>query len=320
MRTRSDAKLRVAVLDLGSTSFHLLVADASPTGRIERVTRERVMLRLGATIAAEGEIPKAVAARAVECARDLKAVADAHGAERFVPVATAALRDARNGAALAQSMSRALEIPVRVLSGIEEARLIFGAFRRRIALGDATALGMDLGGGSLELAVGDDSEVFWETTLPIGVARLHGELVDHDPMKRRVRREIEERVEAAVAPHRRRIRARAPKHPIISGGTARALARIIEENGGGRSTKGALRVSAEEIGGLADRLTEATHAELLRIPGLKRNRADLLPTGAVVVDAVMHCLELPELLICDWGLREGVILETLGILSGRGAG
>lgn len=320
MRTRSDAKLRVAVLDLGSTSFHLLVADASPTGRIERVTRERVMLRLGSTIAAEGEIPKAVAARAVESARDLKAVAVAHGAERLIPVATAALRDARNGAALAQSISRALEIPVRVLSGLEEARLIFGAFRRRIPLGDATALGMDLGGGSLELAVGDDSEVHWETTLPLGVARLHGELVDHDPMKRRVRKEIEERVESAVLLHRKRIRSRAPKHQIISGGTARALARIIEENGGGRTVKGALRVTAEEIARLADRLTEANHAELLRIPGLKRNRADLLPTGAVVIDAVMHCLELPELLICDWGLREGVILETLGILSGRSGG
>lgn len=305
------------MLDLGSTSFHLLVADASPTGRIERVTRERVMLRLGATIAAEGEIPKAVAARAVECARDLKAIADDHGAERFVPVATAALRDARNGAALAQSISRTLGIPVRVLSGIEEARLIFGAFRRRIPLGDATTLGMDLGGGSLELAVGDDDEVHWETTLPLGVARLHGELVDHDPMKRRVRKEIEERVEGAVAAHRKRIRTHAPKHSIISGGTARALARIIEAGGGGRPSKGALRVGADEVARLADRLTEATHAELLRIPGLKRNRADLLPTGAVVIDAVMRQLELSELLVCDWGLREGVILETLGLVSLR---
>jgi exopolyphosphatase/guanosine-5'-triphosphate,3'-diphosphate pyrophosphatase len=320
IRSRSDAKLRVAVLDLGSTSFHLLVADASPTGRIERVTRERVMLRLGATIAAEGEIPKAVAARAVECARDLKAVAIEHGADLLLPVATAALRDAGNGAALAQSISRALGTPVRVLSGLEEARLIFAAFRRRIPLGNAPALGMDLGGGSLELAVGDDSEVHWETTLPIGVARLHSELVSHDPMKRRVRKEIEERVESAIAPHRKRIRSRAPKHQIISGGTARALARIIEENGGGRTVKGALRVSLDEIAELAQRLTEATHAELLRVPGLKRNRADLLPTGAVVIEAAMHCLELPDLLICDWGLREGVILETLGIVSGRGSG
>jgi exopolyphosphatase/guanosine-5'-triphosphate,3'-diphosphate pyrophosphatase len=155
VRRHSDAKLRVAVLDLGSTSFHLLVADASPTGRIERVVRQRVMLRLGATIAAEGEIPKAIAARAVESARELQGLAEAHGAERLIPVATAALRDARNGAALASSIARELGTKVRVLSGLEEARLIFGAFRRRVPLGDAAALGMDLGGGSLELAIGD---------------------------------------------------------------------------------------------------------------------------------------------------------------------
>lgn len=316
-RRNSDAKLRVAVLDLGSTSFHLLVADASPTGRIERVVRQRMMLRLGATIAAEGEIPKVIAARAVESARELQALAEANGADRLIPVATAALRDARNGAALAASISRELGTKVRVLSGLEEARLIFGAFRRRVPLGSGSALGMDLGGGSLEFAIGDDSEVHWETTLPIGVARLHGELVANDPMKRRERKAIEERVAAAIEPHRKKVRTRAPKQQIMSGGTARALARIVEENGGGRVVKGGLKVSPEEISRLADRLAEANHPELLRIPGMKRSRADLLPTGAVVVDAVMKSLALPDLLICDWGLREGVILEALGLISAR---
>ncbi len=318
-RRHSDAKLRVAVLDLGSTSFHLLVADASPTGRIERVVRQRVMLRLGATIAAEGEIPKAIAARAVESARTLQDLAEEHGAERLIPVATAALRDARNGAALASAIARELGTKVRVLSGLEEARLIFGAFRRRVPLGNASALGMDLGGGSLELAIGDDAEVQWEKTLPLGVARLHGELVANDPMKRRERKAIEERVAALIEPHRKPIRTRGASKQIMSGGTARALARIVEENGGGRAAKGGLRVAADEIARLADRLAEADHAELLRIPGMKRSRADLLPTGAVVVDAVMKSLALPDLLICDWGLREGVILEALGLVSARGA-
>ena len=198
-RKGPDAKLRVAVLDLGSTSFHLLVADASPTGTIERVVRRRVMLRLGATIADEGAIPKPIASTAVESARALRRVAEEHGAERLLPVATAALRDASNGAPLAESIARALGTPVRVLSGIEEARLIFAAFRHRIPLRDAVALGMDLGGGSLELAIGDGFEVQWETTLPLGVTRLHGELAQHDPLKRRERKQIEERVEESLA-------------------------------------------------------------------------------------------------------------------------
>jgi len=318
-RTGSDAKLRVGVIDLGSTSFHLLVADASPTGRIERVVRRREMLRLGATIADAGIIPKAVASRAVDSARALRVLAEEHGAERLLPVATAALRDARNGAPLTDSIGRALGTPVRVLSGIEEARLIFAAFRQRLSLGDAIALGLDLGGGSLELAIGDGYDVHWETTLPLGVTRLHGELALHDPIKRREVKEIRRRVEECLEHGRDEVRVRAPKLPIASGGTARALARLIEERGGGRVVRGGLRVQRAELSELADDLAESSHDERLRWRGIKRDRADLLPTGALILDTVMTCLGLRDLLICDWGLREGVILEALGLVDGRGS-
>jgi exopolyphosphatase / guanosine-5'-triphosphate,3'-diphosphate pyrophosphatase len=315
-RRSPDAKLRVAVLDLGSTSFHLLVADASPTGGIERVANRRVMLRLGASIADAGAaIPKAIAERAVESARELRNAAEERGAEKLVPVATAALRDARNGPALADAISRALGTKVRILSGIEEARLIFAAFRQRIPLRDQVALGLDLGGGSLELAIGDGFEVQWETTLPLGVTRLHGELDIHDPMKRRERKEIEKRVEACLKPCRGEVRERSPKLPIASGGTARALARLIEERGAGRAVNGGLRVTHGDLSKLADALCDASHDELLAMPGMKRSRADLLPTGAVVLDALMETLSLRDLLICDWGLREGVILEGLGLVD-----
>jgi len=318
-RVGTDAKLRVAVLDLGSTSFHLLVADASPTGRIERVVRRRVMLRLGAAIADEKGIPKPSAIRAVETARVLRRVAEEHGAEQLIPVATAALRDASNGAPLSESIGRALGTPVRMLSGIEEARLIFAAFRHRIPLRDGIALGADLGGGSLELAIGDGFDVHWETTLPLGVTRLHTELVLRDPMRRREVKEIRRRVEECLEESRAEVRSRAPKLSIASGGTARALARLVEQRGEGRATNGGLRVPRAALSKLAEDLAEASHDERLRWPGIKRSRADLLPTGAIVLDTLVERLGLRELLICDWGLREGVILEALGLVDGRGS-
>jgi exopolyphosphatase/guanosine-5'-triphosphate,3'-diphosphate pyrophosphatase len=115
------------------------------------------------------------------------------------------------------------------------------------------------------------------------------------------------------------VRARAPKLPIASGGTARALARLAEQRGEGRAANGGVRVRHEELSRLADDLARATHDERLRMPGMKRNRADLLPTGAVILDTLMERLALRELLICDWGLREGVILEALGLVDGRGS-
>jgi exopolyphosphatase/guanosine-5'-triphosphate,3'-diphosphate pyrophosphatase len=151
------------------------------------------------------------------------------------------------------------------------------------------------------------------------VTRLHGELVQNDPMKRRERREIEERVADSLGKCRKEVRARAPKLSIVSGGTARALARLVEERGGGRPANGGLRVPRADLSRLADDLARASHDERLRMRGMKRNRADLLPTGALVLDTLMERLELRELLICDWGLREGVILEALGLVDGRGS-
>lgn len=314
-----DTKARLAVLDLGSTSFHLLVADATSAGEVLRVARKRERLRLGAVIAERGHIPGAVRRRAVATARELRETALRLGAERVIPVATAAVRDAENGDDLAARIGEALGTPVRTLSGEEEARLIFGAFRHRVAFGNAEALGIDLGGGSLELATGDAFDVRWETTLPLGVARLDRELVRSDPMRRRERKAIRRRVAEALEPCLDVLRESRTSLHIASGGTVRALARLAAD-GGSDPRDGCVRVARRTLRRLAERLVASTHDERQRLPGVKRSRADLLPAGAVVLDALVDALEIPELVVCDWGLREGVVLEALGLVSAAGPG
>jgi exopolyphosphatase/guanosine-5'-triphosphate,3'-diphosphate pyrophosphatase len=315
MRARGEAKLRIAVLDLGSTSFHLLVADATPLGEIERVTRRRVMLRLGATISEHGRIPKNVRARAIETALELQHLALELGAEQFLPVGTAALRDADNGDAVAARMGRELGVPVRILSGEEEARLTLAAFRQRVPFGDETALGMDLGGGSLELAIGDAYGVSWETTLRLGVTRLHNELVHSDPMRGRERKAIRRMVREALAPHLGDLASQRARYAIACGGTLRALARIVAADGiDPESTLGAaFRMPRRTVRKLSELLVSSSHDERLRMRGMKRERADLLPTGAVILETLVDELHLEGLTVCDWGLREGTILEALGL-------
>jgi hypothetical protein len=107
-------------------------------------------------------------------------------------------------------------------------------------------------------------------------------------MKRREVKEIRRRVEECLEESRAEVRSRAPKLPIASGGTARALARLVEERGEGRATNGGLRVPRAALSKLADDLAEASHEERLRWPGIKRSRADLLPTGAIVLDTLVE--------------------------------
>jgi len=314
------AKERLAVLDLGSTSFHLLVADATPLGEIERVVAERSMLRLGALLALDRAAPEEVCVRAVETARTLRAVADEAGARRLLPVATAALREAPNGPELAARISAAVAEPVRMLSGEEEARLMFAAFRHRLQLGDGATLGIDLGGGSLELALGDADRVHWEETLPLGVARLHGELVDSDPVSPRDRRALRRRVRERLAPRLGPLARRRPTACVATGGTVAALARLVSvrRTSWPRRSVSQLFVPMPELRELAEELAVASHAERMAMPGMARARVDLLPTGALVLVALVETLGLEGFTVSDWGLREGVILESLGLAhSGR---
>jgi len=307
--TSEGEKVRIGVADLGSTSFHMLVADATPDGHLERVAREREMLRLGAAIAGDGAIPPETCERAVDVARRLGRAAERAGAEEVLAIATAALRDAKNGRKLAEQLGRALNTDVRILSGQEEARLIFAAFRRRVGLGDEPALGLDLGGGSLELAVGNAAVLRFEETLRLGVARLHGQLAPSDPMTGSEARALRERVESALAPHVDQILALQPARCIVAGGTARALGRLLleEEDGAIRG----LLVSTEELEKLAQKLRRSSHAERLDLVGIDPRRADLLPTGAIILATVAEMLGLPGMMISDWGIREGVILQAL---------
>jgi exopolyphosphatase/guanosine-5'-triphosphate,3'-diphosphate pyrophosphatase len=304
---------RVAVLDLGSSSFHLLVADAEPGGALHRVGRERVMLRLGATLVEGGRIPPAARARAVETVAQMRSDAEQAGAQLILPVATAALREASNGGEVIEDLARALGTPVRLLSGREEARLIFRALRRRLDLGDAPALGLDLGGGSLELAIGNRAGVDWETTLPLGTVRLHHDLAPADPMKPGEVDSIRQRVSAELEPVQDQVRRRAPQRAIAIGGTVRALFRLLRTREPGAAVRIPIEgeVEVHELERLARDLAGLTSRQRLALPGISARRVDLLPTGAVIVATLARRLGVERLSVCDWGLREGVILEAL---------
>jgi exopolyphosphatase/guanosine-5'-triphosphate,3'-diphosphate pyrophosphatase len=308
-----DTKRRIAVVDLGSTSFTLLVADATRDGHVVRIEREREMLRLGAAVAQDSKLPEELCERAVEGARRLRRVAARAGAQELFAVATSAMRDAKNGRKLAERISRALGSDVQILSGEEEARLIFAAFRRRIGLGEEYALGLDLGGGSLELAVGNSESLRFESTLRLGVTRLQGELVKTDPISTAEVRALMARDEEALDPIAGRVRALAPVRTIATGGTVRALARLVLGHGEAEAP-GDLRgmlLATDDLEALARRLARSSHEERLKLAGVDEKRADLLPIGAIVLATALEALRLPGLMVCDWGLREGVILTAL---------
>ena len=168
--------VRVAVFDLGSSSFHLMVVDASRDGHLTPVLRRRSFLHLGTEVARTGGVPADRAASAVRAVRRLRVAADDAGVDVVVALATAALRDAANGTKLIGRLELVLGCSITLLTGEEEARLCFLGQRAGVWVGRDPVLGLDLGGGSLEAGIGTIDEVSDVASVALGTARLRGEL------------------------------------------------------------------------------------------------------------------------------------------------
>jgi exopolyphosphatase / guanosine-5'-triphosphate,3'-diphosphate pyrophosphatase len=307
--------VRCSVLDLGSNSFHVLVADLDGTTLVP-VAREREMLHLGRAVARHGRVPEDDVVRAETAVTHLTASAVGSGTEEHLAVATSAIRDAANGAEVLERLSLAAGTPVRTLSGDEEARLAYLGVRASVAVAEQRLLVLDLGGGSLELAVGTDGQVTWATSLPLGVSRLSA-LVDGDPIRKREVKALIRRVDDELAPLRDELTAMGIVDTVAVGGTVRALARVIaaEDAVWLPATLNQLRLTTDELARVRDELTRLDLEGRLALPGMKERRADHLHVAAVILGRVLERLGIDRFTVSDWGLREGLLLDAHGVTA-----
>jgi exopolyphosphatase/guanosine-5'-triphosphate,3'-diphosphate pyrophosphatase len=282
------------------------------------VLHRRALLNLGLSVGERGNIPRDRVAASVAAAKRLRAGLAESRAEIVVAVATAALRDAANSAEVVERLERVVGTKVVVLGGEEEARLCFLGQRAGVWTGPGPTLGLDLGGGSLEAAVGDSDRVAMATSAAIGPARLRGELGTGDPLSGADQFALRARTAEAMAP----IGAAIAEHrgvidrTVVSGGTVRALARLATARARRRPSAGPGEVNQVELPAaqvleLAQQLAKLDLRARLALPGMQARRAPLLPVGAAVLATVATELGVGRFVVSEWGLREGAILDAL---------
>jgi exopolyphosphatase/guanosine-5'-triphosphate,3'-diphosphate pyrophosphatase len=305
--------MRVAALDLGSNSFHLLVADVHPDGHIDPLVQDKEMLRLGDVVSRHGAIPVTAADQVVATVRRFRLLAEAAGATEILAKATAAIRRAANGGEVVDRIRAETGVHVEVIGGLDEARLIFGAVRASVVLDPSPALCFDLGGGSLEVMVGDASSLMWATSLPLGVGRLTAEFVHSDPISKRDRRALREHVEQVFSPAVDEVARFEPKLAVGSSGTLESLALMVAARRAEDSpaTLNQLTIDRSEFLALHHDLMASKAAERLRFDGLDARRVDLIVAGSVVLATAMDAFGFDQLTISEWALREGIVLDAL---------
>lgn len=307
---------RLAALDLGSNSFHLLVADRRPRNRIKRVRTRKVTIRLGEPVARNGKLGADGYARAVKAFGDLVATADDEGADRIIAVATEALRVAEDGQDFRDQMLADHGIPIQLLTGLDEASLSLRGMASALNLpAEEQVLGLDLGGGSLELALGSASGLVAGASLPLGGAKLLDRI--SDPPRLHEQAALHDHAMSLLRPAAADILAHrsgdGPLTAIGTAGTIRDIGRLGLSMAGGSAPEKirGMMVSRDQLELAYARLCSVDVHDRMDLPGVSSKRADLLPGAGVAVLAVMEALGLPALTLCDWGLREGVLLDVV---------
>lgn len=296
----------VAAIDLGSNSFHMVVARVE-SGQLKVVDRLRESVRLAGGLAEDKTLTEEARTRALECLERFGQRLHSFPARSVRAVGTNTLRMARASRGFLNAAGDALGHEIEIVSGYEEARLIYLGVAHSLADDGQRRLVMDIGGGSTELIVGEGFDPHTLESLHMGCVSLtQRHFADGEITKKRLARaEIEARVELEPVEHR--FRSLGWQRVVGASGTIRAIEQVLRENAWSE-----FAITAAGLGHLRKALLDAGRLDKLDLPGLGARRAQVLPGGFAILAAAFEALGIERMEAADGALREGVIYDLIG--------
>jgi len=305
--------MRIGVIDLGTNSIRFEIHEWVRPGVLKCFFRKKVMVRLGQDVFKTSQLQVAAMQRTEEAILNFKKASLKLNVASIVGAATSAVRDARNGKAFIKSLKDSTGITLQVISGKEEARLILKGIRSFEPLASGVFSFVDIGGGSTEIGVVKDDQIFHLESYPLGAARF-GQMIDSYPADASQLFEIRRQTRKALGEH---VGFKEwPKVEFILGasGTIKALMKIMKALGCGR------KIPKKALESLVADMSKMNLKEIAEIPGMEDRRTDLILPGAIVLEEVMDFLNAKKVFRTKFALREGILqeeLERLQLASSR---
>ncbi|MCA1586391.1 MAG: Ppx/GppA family phosphatase [Acidobacteria bacterium] len=304
--------MRIAAIDIGTNSVHMIVARVRPDFSFEIIDREKEMVRLGAGGLDGKKLTHEAMTAALAALSKFERLATSHQVDAVLAAATSATREAENGGEFLEAIERQTGIRPRIITGTEEARLIHLAAVYGVDT-PKPAVVIDIGGGSVEITLGSGQVVKHARSFKIGVIRLTERFVKSDPLSRRDERKLVKHIAEQVDRYVSQIVDAGFDRVIGTSGTILSLGSVATaiDKGQAPSELRNLRVPAKSIKRVRKVVTRLKLDERLHVPGLDPRRADLVVAGAVLLDTLLKKLGTNEITLCDLALREGLILNYI---------
>jgi exopolyphosphatase/guanosine-5'-triphosphate,3'-diphosphate pyrophosphatase len=303
--------MKIAAIDIGSNSIHMVVARIDADGHFTILDRAKEMVRLGKGTLTTRALSREAIQTGLQTLATFKRLAESVQVDRLLAVATSAVREAKNGGEFIKQIGRGLGIHVDVITGREEARLIHLAVSNALDIATESVLLADIGGGSVEFVLAERGTVKVQDSLKLGVLRLAERFFTGDRPRREEVEALEDYLGRQLSSLCKRARALEPQRLIGTSGTILNLVAVATRLGDSASPErlNARILRYKDVARLRQMLVRSDREERQQLEGLDRRRAETIVPGAILVDYLMRTLEIPELTACEWALREGVILD-----------
>ncbi|MEA5448853.1 Ppx/GppA phosphatase family protein [Leptolyngbya sp. CCNP1308] len=305
--------MKLAAIDIGTNSIHMIIVEAIAQRHFDVIEREKEMVKLGNGVFATHRLSDRAFDTGLEVIQRYVQLAEQVGVDEVITAATSAIREAQNGEEFLNQVVRQTGLAPKIISGREEARLIFLAVRNSIALEDETALVFDIGGGSTEAVIGDRQNILFSDSLPLGVLRLLDMFEDKGPVGSKSRHVLEAHIEFVAQQAIDQIRELGFDRVIGTSGTIRTLgeAAYLAAGGDALQSVNAETVRLKDIKRLTDDLLETKLDKRTRFEGISDKRADAIHLGGILLVKLLDLVGVKDITLCDASLREGMILDYL---------
>lgn len=301
--------MRLAVIDCGTNTFHLLIVERQPDGSFQQVYRNREYVRLGQEgLDRIGEVPFQ---RGLDCIVLFDKIMRELGVNKHRAFGTEALRRAANGPDFIQAVRDTTQVEIQLISGDEEARLIHLGVMQAVPVFEGKTLIMDIGGGSVEFIIASEEKVFWAQSFPIGVQVLYSLFHKSDPISAAEIQAIQEYFDEILVPLHAALRQhQTPTLTGASGSFEVVEDMLVRQKQHPRYSI----VGIDDFYKIHDKLINADHDTRLNMPGLPPQRVELIVVAFVLMDYIVRLAGIEKIITSSYAMKEGMLLD-MGMLE-----